>query len=275
MDELRSEPDGSRAQTSMYPSSIERPRLGLRSQHALELIHNKRKVSLEDVVTLKHSMRMLLADRVKPDLLKAIRSNSNDAEVLAAADLLHKWDNTVAADSRGSLLFEIWWRRYSQLARDSLYAEPWTPARLTSTPRGLGKPGAAAEAFVAAIGTMKQQYGSVDVAWGDVHRVRRGNVDEPVGGCSGQLGCFRVLGYAQQPDGKRVANSGDGWVLAVEFGKNVPRAYSVLAYGQSPDPASPHHADQAEMFAKGQLKTVRFTEADIARGTIRQYRPGQ
>jgi acyl-homoserine-lactone acylase len=261
--------------TLKYPSSIERPRLGLRSQHALELIHNKRKVSLEDVVTLKHSMRMLLADRVKPDLLEAIRASSSDAEVLAAADLLQKWDNTVAPESRGSLLFETWWRRYSQLARDSAYAEPWTPAKLTSTPRGLGKPAAAAEAFVTAIAAMKQQYGAFDVAWGDVHRVRRGNVDVPVGGCSGQLGCFRVLSYAQQPDGKRVANSGDGWVLAVEFGKSVPRAYSVLAYGQSPDPASPHHADQAEMFAKGQMKTVRFSEADIARGTIRAYRPGR
>jgi acyl-homoserine-lactone acylase len=207
--------------------------------------------------------------------LKAVRAGSTDAEVLTAADLLQKWDNTVAAGSRGSLLFETWWRRYSQQARDSLYAEPWTPVKLTVTPRGLGKPAAALEAFTWAIGEMKQRYGAVDVAWGDVHRVRRGNVDVPVGGCSGQLGCFRVLSYAQQPDGKRIANSGDGWVLAVEFGKTVPRAYSVLAYGQSPDPASPHHADQAEMFARGEMKTVRFTEPDIVRGTIRQYRPGQ
>jgi hypothetical protein len=69
--------------------------------------------------------------------------------------------------------------------------------------------------------------------------------------------------------------SGDGWVLAVEFGKSVPRAYSVLAYGQSPDPASPNHADQAEMFARGEMKPVRFTEADIKKATVREYRPGQ
>ena len=76
----------------------------------------------------------------------------------------------------------------------------------------------------------------MDVAWGEIHRVRRGSVDVPVGGCSGALGCFRVLDFARDPtDGKLVANSADGWVLAVEF-DDIPRAYSVLAYGESPNP---------------------------------------
>ena len=117
------------------------------------------------------------------------------------------------------------------------------------------------------------RFGTADVAWGDVYRVRRGAIDVPVGGCSGALGCFRVLAYAEAPDGKRVANSGDGWVLAVEFGAVRPRAYSILAYGQSSDSASAHYADQAEMFAKGTFKRVWWSEADIVRHAIRTYRP--
>ena len=50
---------------------------------------------------------------------------------------------------------------------------------------------------------------------------------------------------------------------------------SAVAYGQSPDASSPNHADQAELFAKGQLKTVRFTESDIQKGAIRSYKPGE
>jgi acyl-homoserine-lactone acylase len=260
--------------TTKYPSYIERPRLGLRSQHALQLIDTKKKVTLEDVIRMKHSMRMILSDRVKDDLLNAVKASSADSATQNAAQVLERWDNTVAPESRGGLLFETWWRRYSGQARDSAYAEPWTPARLTETPRGLGKPNVAVEALGWAATEMKRRYGATDVAWGEVHRVRRGNVDVPVGGCSGTIGCFRVLNYAEAADGKRIANGGDGWILAVEFDK-TPRAFSVLAYGQSPDPASPHHADQAEMFAKSQLKTVRFTEADIAKSTARAYKPGQ
>ena len=63
-------------------------------------------------------------------------------------------------------------------------------------------------------------------------------------------------------------------MLAVEFGA-VPRAYSVLAYGQSNKPESPHFSDQAALFAAGQMKRVAFTEADIGKTTQRAYHPGQ
>lgn len=262
--------------SARFPGNVERGELRLRSQHALQLIANERKLSLEDVIRLKHSMRMLLADRVKPELLLAVRASSPTAQkTLEAVRVLQQWDNTVAPASRGGLLFETWWRRYQSVARDSAFREPWSLRRLTATPRGLGKPALAVESFAWAVNEMTQRYGALDVPWGDVHRVRRGAVDVPVGGCSGALGCFRVLTYQQMPDGKRVANSGDGWVLAVEFGAVRPRAFSVLAYGQSADSASPHYADQAAMFASGQFKPVRLTEADIKAHTIREYTPGR
>jgi acyl-homoserine-lactone acylase len=115
---------------------------------------------------------------------------------------------------------------------------------------------------------------SLDARWGDVHRVIRGDVDEPVAGCEGVFGCFRTLSFGVTEDDRFAARSGDGWVLAVEFG-DVPRAYSVLAYGQSPLEDSPHHADQAAMFARGELKRVAWTDADIERTAIRRYRPGE
>jgi acyl-homoserine-lactone acylase len=261
--------------TARYPDNVERGELRLRSQHALQLIANTRKFSLEDVVRTKHSMRMLLADRVKADLLKAVIASpvATDSATRRALAVLSAWDNTVAPTSRGGLLFETWWRRYLAQARDTAFAETWSWRRLTQSPRGIGQPDKAVEAFTWAIAETQRKFGALDVAWGDVHRVRRGAVDVPVGGCSGALGCFRVLSYEEQPDGKRVANSGDGWILAVEFGSRVPRAYSVLAYGQSTDPASPHHDDQAAAFARGELKRVRFTMADVMKYTVRSYTP--
>lgn len=260
--------------TLKYPSYFERPNLGLRTQLALQLIDNTKKLSLEDVMRLKHNYRMLLADRVKLDLIKAVRGSATDTAVLNAANVLQRWDNTTSPESRGGTLFESWFRRYTAQARDSTFAEPWTPAKLTTTPRGIGKPALAATAFAWAVDDIKKRYGASDVAWGDVHRVRRGNVDVPVGGCTGLLGCFRVLSYTTAPDGKQIASTGDGWILGIEFAKTGPRALSMLAYGQSPDSTSPFHADQAVMFAKGQMKTVRFTEADIQKHTVRTYKPG-
>jgi acyl-homoserine-lactone acylase len=257
-----------------YPN-IEKPMLRLRSQHALELIGNNRKLSLEDVVRLKHSYKMLLADRVKPDLIAAVKATKPSGEVADALELLEDWKNDAAPDSKGAMLFEIWYQRYSQGRQGAeIFSSDWTTSDPLRTPRGLADRARAAEAFAWAVEETARRHGRVDVSWGEVHRVRRGSVDVPVGGCPGALGCFRVLSYTRLPDGKLAASTGDGWVLAVEFG-DTPRAYSVLAYGQSPNPESPWHADQAAMFARGELKKVAFARKDVDAQAVKRYRPGE
>lgn len=258
-----------------YPN-VEPPMLRLRSQHAIELIgSNNRKFSLEDVVKLKHSYKMLLADRVKPDLIRAVKATKPTGDVASAIALLQKWDNRAGPESQGAMLFEIWYQRYSQGRQPpAIFAQPWSETDPVKTPRGLADPAHAASSFSWAVEETARRHGRFDVAWGEVHRVRRGAVDVPVGGCSGVMGCFRVLTFTPDQDGKLIASGGDGWVLAVEFG-DTPRAYSVLAYGQSPNAESPWHADQAEMFARGEMKKVAFTAKDIDAGRLTKYRPGE
>jgi len=255
--------------------NMEPPMLRLRSQLGIQLIDHNRKLSLEDVVRIKHDYRMLLADRVKPDLLTALAAVPVAGAVAEAAQVLRRWNNTAAPDSRGGVLFDIWWTRYSQGRNEAQqFAHPWSEADPLKTPRGLADPAHAVETFVWAVEETTRRHGAVDVAWGDVYRVRHGGVDVPVGGCPGRLGCFRVLGFTRQDDGKYAATTGDGWVLAVEFG-DEPKAYSVLAYGQSARPDSPWHADQAEMFARGEMKRVAFSARDVERQVVVRYRPGQ
>jgi acyl-homoserine-lactone acylase len=257
-----------------YPN-LEAPSLSLRSQHALLLVGGRQKLSLEEVLRLKHSYRMLLADRVKPDLIEAVNATNPTGDVAAALALLEEWQNTSAPESRGGSLFEVWWQRYAQGVPDSLrYARRWDASEPTATPVGLSDHARAAEAFVWAVEETARRFGRWDVAWGEVHRVRRGAVDVPVGGCGGALGCFRVINYRRDEDGKLAANGGDGWVLAVEF-TDVPRAYSVLAYGQSADSTSRWFADQAGRFARGDLKRVAFSERDVDAQAVARYRPGQ
>jgi acyl-homoserine-lactone acylase len=272
---------------SDFPPYFPEPRLTLRSQHALELIDNDRKLTLEEVVDLKHSMRMLLADRIKEDLIVAVRSSKPERNVKRAIRLIESWDNTVAAESRGAELFRAWFEHYllddksrSGMTREqweevwkAAFRQPWSPDEPRTTPRGLSSPDRAVSAFRKAVAETEKKYGGWDVAWGEVHQVQRGSVDVPVGGCPGVLGCFRVLGFEENDSGNRVATDGDAWILAVEF-SDPPRAYSVLAYGQSSKEDSPHHADQAELFARNQLKKVAFTEAEIQAQLIRKYRPG-
>src|SRR5262249_22817638 len=83
-----------RLDATRLPANVPPPALSLRSQLALSLLTGaKKKLTLEDVVRLKHSYRMLLADRVKPDLLAALDSAHADGELAEAQALLTRWDN--------------------------------------------------------------------------------------------------------------------------------------------------------------------------------------
>ncbi len=255
-----------------FPDHFPDNKLSLRTQHSLQIVHNKKKFSLEEVRDNKFSPGMLLADRVKDDLIKAVKKNKPNAAARDALAVLKDWDNTTKAESRGAVLFTAWWAKYSK-DNEHLYEEPWVESKPTSTPRGIGDAARAAAAFDEAIAETTEKYGDIAVAWGDVHRVRRGNVDLPVSGGDGLMGCFRALKFAEADDGKLIVNSGDSWIFAVEFG-DTPRAYSVVGYSQTSNENSPHFNDQSVLYANNEMKPVAFTEPEIAAHLLRAYRPG-
>ena len=53
------------------------------------------------------------------------------------------------------------------------------------------------------------------------------------------------------------------------------KAKSLLAGGQSGDPASPHFADQADRYALRQFKEVAFYRDEVERRAQRRYHPGE
>ena len=67
--------------------------------------------------------------------------------------------------------------------------------------------------------------------------------------------------------------SGNSFVAVVEFGERV-RAKSLLAGGQSGNPASPHFLDQAQNYVDATFKDVAFYREDVERRAQRSYHPG-
>ncbi|RPJ83299.1 MAG: hypothetical protein EHM13_07800, partial [Acidobacteria bacterium] len=109
-----------------------------------------------------------------------------------------------------------------------------------------------------------------------------GSKDIPGDGASNLLGAYRVLSFDPTDDGRRAAGrltdkdefvgTGDAWVLLVHFDRPL-QAFSILAYGQSSRPGSPHGSDQIEMFASHKLRPVYFRPDEIAAHTERTYKP--
>lgn len=276
-----------RLDPARYPSYVERHPLSLRAQAALDLIEARERFTLDDVKALKFSTRMLVAERVLDDLLSAGRTVSGpSADLIEGLAVLERWDRRVDAASRGAVLFQRFWDRY-RAEHDEPFAVTWDADAPLATPRGLAAPAAALAHLEEAVHWTRETHGRVDVAWGDVHRYRFGAIDLPADGAAGAYGVYRVMGFdgtGVDGDSRRIAGrladqpplvgTGDAWVLLVHFTRPV-RAWSVLAYGQTTDAASPHSTDQIRLFAQHELRPVWFTESEIAANLLRRYHPGR
>ncbi|MGH7556853.1 MAG: penicillin acylase family protein [Gemmatimonadota bacterium] len=241
--------------------------LGLRTQRSIEMLREAGLIGFDELVRLKHSTRSELADRILPDLLGAAAGTGNDSEPAAlvadAARVLASWDRGTDSDSRGAVLFEAWYEELRQRSEESPFAETWSPEDPLHTPDGLADPAVAREALVAAADTVRRRWDSLDVAWGEVHRLRRDGVDLPANGADGDgLGIFRVAWYRKAEDGRRVATGGDSYVAVIEFGDSV-RARALVAYGNASQSGSPHRTDQLDFFARKELRPVWRSRAEI------------
>jgi acyl-homoserine-lactone acylase len=255
-----------------YPDDLSPNINDLRTQLSLEMLEKDDSISLDEVLRYKFNMKLLLADRVKNEVVRLARGRTvEELNLEEAANILQRWDNTVSRESKGAMLFVTFWTKYREKARP-VYRVAWDERAPATTPQGIGDSETALAALAAAVREMKQKYGALEVSWGELHRLRRGSLDVPIGGLTGDFGAFRIIGYEEGKDGKFVARGGDSYVLAVEF-TSPPTAYSIVAYSQSDDPKSPHFADQSRLFAEEKWKRAWFSEEDIAKNLERAYHP--
>ena len=255
----------------LYPPNLTRDRLSFRGQFSLKLLDAASNLNLQQIIEYKFDDQILAAEPMMPELMELVEEQlSQHPEWKTALDVLRAWDGRASAESRGALLFSRWWEEYTQVAKPTFKVN-WNTNEPLTTPYGIGDNHQALKKFGRVVEELLKEYGELDVAWGEVHRFRRGNWDLPM---SGHRDCFRTIGYQREKDGKMKPVFGDSYVLAVEFA-DVPIAYSVMAYSQSSDPHSPHFADQSVLFAANQMKRVWFTEKDIEKNLERVYCPGQ
>jgi acyl-homoserine-lactone acylase len=245
-----------------YPAYMSDRGMDFRAQRSARMLHEDNRITFEELLEYKHSTALELAHRVLDDLAAAVRAHG-DERARRALSVLESWDRAADAGSRGAVLFQAWtWELRQRTDDRALFAVPWDPKAPLQTPDGLADPGQAAAALSSAAESIEKTYGSIDVPWGDVNRLRHAGLDLPANGGPGALGAFRVVGLAPGKDGKNTVSSGDSYVSAVEFSSPL-RAQALLAYGNASQPGSKHAADQLPLFARKQLRAVWRSRTDV------------
>ncbi|MBN1273433.1 MAG: acylase [Candidatus Aminicenantes bacterium] len=233
-----------------FPPYLSPHSLSFRAQRSIRMLMEDDSISFDELVAYKHSSRMELADRIVTELIETARKYGGD-KAKEAADIFETWDRMAGIESRGAVLFSVWYFE----AGSGIFAQPWSENDPLGTPSGLADPKAAVAALEKAVDTVKHQYGQIDVTWGNVYRLRIKNKDLPASGGPSHLGIFRVLGFTPDEDGFLRAVTGDSFVAVVQFGETV-RAQALLSYGNSSQKHSPHHGDQLDLLSRDELRPV-------------------
>jgi acyl-homoserine-lactone acylase len=259
--------DPSRYPTYMAPM----PSMAFRPQRSARMLVEDESITFDELVRYKHSTRMEAADHILEDVIVAAR-RFGGPNARKAADVLERWDRTAESGSRGAVLFEAFFNQFARRRwpAGTPYDVPWTERAPLSTPDGLSDPAGVAALLEATAGQVESTFGALDIAWGDVRRLRRDSVDLPGNGGPGSLGIFRVADFDGPPSEIQTAAGGDSYVAAIEF-SNPVRAMTLIGYGNASQPGSPHRTDQMRLFARKELAPVIRDHATlVARAVLRE-----
>lgn len=131
------------------------------------------------------------------------------------------------------------------------------------------------EALRQAIAEYMEGFGRIDPTWGEVNRLKRGDVDLPLTGAPDVL---RAIYSIENPkDGSLAGIAGDSYILYADWDENgVPTIQTIHQFGSATqDEESPHYADQTQLFADEGFKSPPMTLEALLSEATANYKPGQ
>jgi acyl-homoserine-lactone acylase len=258
-----------------------------RGRHAERVLKDAKGFTLDSLIAAAYDSQLTAFEPLVPQLLKDYEalpaSDPRKAALAAQVASLRGWDLRFGVASVPTSLAVYWGQdmvaQHAPRARaegtpvvDFISAKLNSEERLASLQRASDK--------------LASDFGTWQTPWGEINRFQRisGDIHQqyddskpswPVGFASANWGSLASFGMVAKQKTRRIyGDRGNSFVAVVEFGPRV-RAKSILAGGNSNNPASKHFADQAEMYSRGEFKDVLFYKEDIEKHLERKYHPGQ
>ena len=277
--------------SAAYPAYMSYDPRTLRSLLGLRLFNNTYRYSLDSFTHAAMGNRYLVRyELFIPSLLKQYAASDSLKDLLREPmAVLAGWDYrsdtgsvattlAILLDDKLGPAYEKRLGAYSTYRQR--YAFEYTTA--DSFPAGF-----ALRSLLEVVRELEKDFGDWRIPWGRINRLQRvhpSGTREPyddnkpslaVGAVQNQAGSLFDFASKRFKNTKlRYGTKGNTFVAVVDMGPRI-KAKTVLAYGQSADPASPHYLDQARIYADGELKDAYFYKEDVLQHAERTYHPGE
>ncbi len=275
-----------------YPVYMAPDEENFRGINAVRVLDKEKSYTLDKVIAAGYDNYLTAFEVLVPVLAKAYEKNIQPTDSLytllaGPISTLKKWDLRSSDNSVATTLAIEWGQKLLPVINrtitgkaDTGFVEKTRAFATKSTVMELLQP------LVAVVNELQRKYGNWQIPLGDINRYQRisGDIDQqykddqpsiPVGFVSSQWGMLPSYASRYYPGTKkRYGVNGNSFICAVEFGKRI-KAKSLLAGGESGNPASKHFSDQALMYSKGLFKDVLFYKEDVLKHAEKKYHPGE
>jgi acyl-homoserine lactone acylase PvdQ len=241
--------------------------LNTRGERVFQVLGQNRKFTPEEMIDLGYDTYILPADVIVPLLTEAARTRLTDDRLRSPLEKLKVWNRRSSGDSLATTYLFYWAKTYQEKFTEAKYARFIAYDRGKVDIHSKEEQDMAWAAFVEAIDRLDKKFGKVEIPWGQINVVVRGDVF-PMDGVSVELfGVLHPDEGPEQDDGRMFCN--DGWghfMAAVEADPDngIPKqVWSLLPYGESEHPSSPHYNDLAKLHSQHRMKPFWLTSAEI------------
>ncbi|GAB2838403.1 penicillin acylase family protein [Pseudoduganella ginsengisoli] len=270
-----------------YPAYMSVHPENARGIHAVRVLENKKDFTLDSLIAAAYDNQLPAFEPLLPKLYAAWDAlpdgDALKSGIAPQIHVLNRWDMRYTLNSVPTSLGVFWLEDLKKMFEPAAKALDMPLLAFVETQLA---PQELVFALARASAKLEADFGTWQTPWGDINRFQRltGDIAQPfddskpsipVPFVSGNWGALAAFGMTSPQKTRRIyGERGNSFVAAVEFGKRI-RAKSILAGGESGDPASPHFNDQAEMYARGEFKDVLFYREEIDKHVERRYHPGE
>ena len=225
-----------------------------RARRAVELYGDDDSINHDEFFRYKYDKTYSEKSELRMQVANFLDAQPESNKLKKELELLRQWNGEMTKDNRSAALVLLTFRPRSNSSK-----------RKTGHERTLEQLQKASE-------DLRKHFGQIDVEWGKVNRLVRGDKNLPLGGGPDTL---RAIYGRPKEDGTLAGVAGDCFFQFVEWDKDGNlRAWAINQFGGNPGNSdSPHYSDQASMFAEEKLRKVPFTREEVLAKAKRTYRP--
>lgn len=230
-----------------------------RSTRMQELFGQYDRLSYEDFKRIKYDNQLPknLAFQTDLNALFSLDPVKNE-DINVLIKTLNNWDKKADVNSEGAAVFLLCYRYfYEKLVKTGF------DRTLTSEE--------CAEALRFVKGYLTTNFGRTNITLGEMQKLVRGTKVLPIWGIPDVI---TAINSAEYKDGKLKAAQGESYIELVRYPKNgLPIIESVINYGASNRPGSPHYDDQMELFVNQKIKKMTLDKQQVLKDAVRVYAP--